>query len=412
MNHWIQRIGSFLTIVHVQHFSNFVPNVIHEKLIMRVYLDNAATTPIAKEVVDVMCECLKNDFGNPSSTHFYGRQSKALLETSRRTIAKHLNCSPSEIIFTSGGTEADNMAFITAVESLGVKHLITSEIEHHAVGHTAEFLAKNPTIKLSYVRVDSKGNVDLKHLEELLQLHGNTFVSLMHANNEIGTLLPLQRVSDLCQQYNAYFHSDTVQTMGHYPFDLQELKIDFITCAAHKFHGPKGIGFLYVNKSIRPENLIHGGSQERGLRGGTENLYGIVGLAKAMDLAYQNLKEHQNHVQSLKNYMIDSFKKNIEGVEFHGEIDPEKSLYTVLNVCFPRTEKAGMLLFTLDLKGIACSGGSACTSGANKGSHVLEGIKADTSRPNVRFSFSRYTKKEEIDFAIEQVNHIFEKNLV
>jgi cysteine desulfurase len=378
----------------------------------RVYLDNAATTPIAPEVVDVMIPCLRNEFGNPSSTHFYGRQAKALLETSRRTVAKHLNCSPAEIIFTSGGTEADNMAFHTSVEALGVTHLITSVIEHHAVGHTAEYFAKNPSVKLSYVAIDAKGNVDYSDLERLLQTGEKTLVSLMHANNEIGTLLDIQRVSDLCKKYNTYFHSDTVQTMGHYAFDLQKTPIDFITCAAHKFHGPKGIGFLYVNKHIKVENLIHGGSQERGLRGGTENIYGIVGLAKAMDLAYEDVTGHQEHVQGLKSYMIEELQKRIADVRFHGEILPEKSLYTVLNVCFPPTEKSGMLLFTLDLKGVACSGGSACTSGANKGSHVLEGIGADPTRPNVRFSFSRYTSKAEIDFALEQLVHIFEKNLV
>jgi cysteine desulfurase len=230
----------------------------------------------------------------------------------------------------------------------------------------------------------------------------------MHANNEIATLLPLKQVSELCKRYGAYFHSDTVQTMGHYDFDLKELGIDFITCAAHKFHGPKGIGFLYINKSIKCEVLIHGGSQERGLRGGTENVYGIVGLAKAMELAYEDVKGHQEHVQALKSYMIDELNKLFSDVYFHGETNPTKSLYTVLNVSFPRTDKSGILLFTLDLKGVAVSGGSACTSGATKGSHVLEGINADTSRPNVRFSFSRYTTKEEIDFALTQIKSVFE----
>lgn len=377
----------------------------------RVYLDNAATTPLAPEVVETMIPLLQHEFGNPSSTHFFGRQAKAVIETSRRTVAKHLNCSPSEIVFTSGGTEADNMALHTAVFSMGVTHLITSALEHHAVGHTAEFIAQNPSIKLSLVRVDKQGHVDLAHLEALLQTEGKALVSLMHANNEIGTLLPLERVAALCQKYDAYFHSDTVQTMGHYPFDLQALSIDFITCAAHKFHGPKGVGFLYINKRLKTEALIHGGAQERGLRGGTENLYGIVGLAKAMDLAYEDVAGHQEHVQGLKSYMIEQLTQHFDDIAFHGDISREGSLYTVLNVCFPRTEKAGMLLFTLDLKGVACSGGSACSSGATKGSHVLEGIGADTSRPNVRFSFSRYTTQAEIDFAIEQVVAVFEKTL-
>ena len=379
---------------------------------MRVYLDNAATTPIAPEVVDAMIPVLRDGFGNPSSTHFYGRQSKALIETSRRSVAKHLNCQPSEIIFTSGGTEADNMALHSCVHLLGVTRIITSRLEHHAVGHTAEALEKSENIQVDYVNVDNKGHIDLSHLEDLLKQDHKTLVSLMHANNEIATLLPLKTVSELCRRYQAYFHSDTVQTMGHYPFDLQELDVDFITCAAHKFHGPKGVGFLYINKKIKAEALIHGGAQERGLRGGTENVYGIVGLAKAMDLAYEDVKGHQQHVQELKSYMIDKLKSMFDDIAFHGETDPARSLYTVLNVCFPKTDKAGMLLFTLDLKGVAVSGGSACSSGATKGSHVLEGINADMTRPNVRFSFSRYTTKTEIDFALEQVKGVFEKTLV
>lgn len=378
---------------------------------MRVYLDNAATTPIAPEVVEVMLPIFKENFGNPSSTHFFGRNAKALIETSRRTIAKFLNCQSSEIIFMSGGTEADNMALHASVFELGVKRIITTNIEHHAVGHTVESLAHHGHAEMKLVNIDKKGNVDLNHLEEILQDGIPTLVSLMHANNEIATLLPLKKVSEICRKYGAYFHSDTVQTMGHYSFDLQDLDIDFITCAAHKFHGPKGIGFLYVNKKTKVASFIHGGSQERGLRGGTENIYGIVGLAKAVELAYEDVSGHQNHVQSLKTYMIEKLKEFFPDVEFHGEINPEKSLYTVLNVCLPKTDKAGMLLFTLDLKGVAVSGGSACTSGATKGSHVLEGINADTTRPNVRFSFSRYTTKEEIDFALEQLNLIYLKNL-
>ena len=378
---------------------------------MRVYLDNAATTPIAPEVVDVMVEVMRNDFGNPSSTHFYGRQVKALIETSRRKVSRYLNCASSEIIFTSGGTEADNMALFSAVNDLGVKRIISSSIEHHAVGHSVDALIKHNSIVFETVKLDNKGHVDLTHLEALLQENIPTLVSLMHANNEIATLLPLTEVSNLCRKYNAFFHSDTVQTMGHYAFDLADLDLDFITCAAHKFHGPKGVGFLYINKKNKIESLIHGGAQERGLRGGTENVYGIVGLAKAMDLAYEDLKGHQDHVQSLKTFMINELKTLFPSITFHGETEPSKSLYTVLNVCFPKTEKGGMLLFTLDLKGVAVSGGSACSSGANKGSHVLEGIGADMTRPNARFSFSRYTTKEEIDFALQQVKSSFEQTL-
>jgi len=378
---------------------------------MKVYLDNAATTPLAPEVFEAMAPVLKSNFGNPSSSHFFGRNAKALIENSRRNIAAHLNCKPGEIIFTSGGTEADNMALISSVTELGVKRIITSRIEHHAVVHTAEYMYKEFDVDVDYVRLCRKGNVDLKHLEELLQDSRKTLVSLMHANNEIGTLLPLKEVSEMCRKHGALFHSDTVQTMGHYAFDLTELDIDFITCAAHKFHGPKGIGFLYANSKTSVVPLIHGGAQERGLRGGTENIYGIVGLSKAMDLAYSDIMEHQKYVEGMKNHMIQELEKRFDTIDFHGEITKEKSLYTVLNVCFPSTDKASMLLFTLDLKGIAASGGSACSSGSNKGSHVLDGIEADMTRPNVRFSFSRYTTMEEIDYAVEQVSEIFEHNL-
>lgn len=380
---------------------------------MRVYLDNAATTPMANEVIEAMIPVLKEHFGNPSSTHYYGRQTKALLETARRDIAKQLVCSPAEIIFTSGGTEADNMVFHIALNTLQVKHIITSSIEHHAVGHTAEFIAKMNDVKLSYVKLDSKGNVDLADLERLLEENRvPTLVSLMHANNEIATLLPLQQVAALTKKYGAYFHSDTVQTMGHYAFNLEELGIDFITCAAHKFHGPKGIGFLYVNKRIASIPLIQGGAQERGLRAGTEYLAGIVGLAKAIELAYTDLEEHQNHVYALKSHMIERLNSAIDGMAYLGETSYEKGLYTVLNCSFPANNKAGMLLFTLDLKGVACSGGSACSSGAVQTSHVLQGIQSDATRPNVRFSFSRFTTIEEIDFAVEQIVSCYEKVLV
>ena len=378
---------------------------------MKVYLDNAATTPLAPEVFEAMAPVLKSNFGNPSSSHFFGRNAKAFIENARRNIAGHLNCKPGEILFTSGGTEADNMALLSSVTELGVKRIITSRIEHHAVIHTAEHLDKEFNVAVDYVRLCRKGNVDLEHLEDLLQDSRKTIVSLMHANNEIGTLLPLKEVSLMCRKHGALFHSDTVQTMGHYTFDLTDLDIDFVTCAAHKFHGPKGIGFLYVNSKTSIAPLIHGGAQERGLRGGTENIYGIVGLSKAMDLAYSDIIEHQKYVEGLKAHMIQELEKRFDTIDYHGEISKEKSLYTVLNVSFPPSDKASMLLFTLDLKGIAASGGSACSSGSNKGSHVLDGIDADMTRPNVRFSFSRYTTIEEIDYAVEQVGKIFEHNL-
>ncbi|MFM7007652.1 MAG: cysteine desulfurase family protein [Flavobacteriales bacterium] len=378
---------------------------------MNVYLDNAATTPVASEVVEAMIPVLYHNFGNPSSTHAFGRQAKALLENARRQIAQTLNCAPSELIFTSGGTEADNMALHAAVTQLGVKRIITTAIEHHAVGHTAEALKFHEQIEVVNLTLDSKGNIDLQELQTYLQDGTPTLVSLMHANNEIATLLPLSEVAKICRQNGAFFHSDTVQTMGHYAFDLAELDIDFITCAAHKFHGPKGIGFLYVNKKTRVNPLIHGGAQERGLRGGTENIAGVVGLAKAIELAYTDLEAHQKHVWGLKSYMMQRLTELFADVRFHGETSYDKALYTVLNVCLPATPKAGLLLFTLDLKGVAVSGGSACTSGATKGSHVLEGIGADMSRPNARFSFSRFTTKEEIDYALQQVQEVYQKNL-
>ena len=380
---------------------------------MKVYLDNAATTPVAPEVFEAMTPILRNDFGNPSSTHLFGRSAKAIIEQSRRGIAKHINCQPSEIVFTSGGTEADNMAMFTSVTELGVKRIVTSRIEHHAVGHTACHIQNKYEVELVYVDIDGAGNVDLDHLSSILaDTSKKTLVTLMHANNELGTLMPIEEVSRICRKHGAYFHSDTVQTMGHYTFNLQELDIDFLTCAAHKFHGPKGIGFLYINKAVYSKAFIHGGAQERGLRGGTENLHGIVGLAKAMDLAYSDLEAHQKHVFGLKQHMMASFQESFPDISFHGETTYENSLYTVLNVCFPETDKAAMLLFTLDLKGIAASGGSACSSGSTKGSHVLEGINANPNRPNVRFSFSRYTTKAEIDYAVGQVAEIFKNKIV
>ncbi|MBD3636854.1 MAG: cysteine desulfurase [Crocinitomicaceae bacterium] len=370
---------------------------------MKVYLDNAATTPMAPEVIERMVDVMKNHYGNPSSIHGFGRDAKAVIEIARREVGKLINAEPKEIVFTSGGTEADNMAITCAVKDLSVTRIISSPIEHHAVVHSIENMNG---VKLEHVRLSQTGVVDLAHLEELLDSDEKTLVTLMHANNEIGTLLDIKAVSKLCKKYNALFHSDTVQTMGHYKIDVKEIDADFITCGAHKFHGPKGVGFLYVNKEINLSPLIQGGSQERGLRGGTENITGIAGLAEALKLANSDIEEHISHVQGLKTYMIAELKKKVPGVEFHGETDPEKSLYTVLNVCFPDFENKSMLLFLLDLDGIACSGGSACTSGSNTGSHVLRGIKADTNRPNARFSFSRYTTKKEVDYALSVIEKV------
>jgi len=375
----------------------------------RVYLDNAATTPLAPEVFEEMAPMIRDSFGNPSSTHAFGRQVKGKMETARRKIAQLLRVTPGEIVFTSGGTEADNMALTCAVRDLGVKHIITSSIEHHAVLHTAEDLADRGLVQLHFVKLEEDGCVDLQDLERLFKQCDQALVSLMHANNEIGNLLQLDKVSALCREHGVLFHSDTVQTMGHYPFDLSELDIDFVTCAAHKFHGPKGVGFLYVNRKLRLGPMIHGGSQERNLRGGTENVYGIVGLAKAMELAFEHLDEHRSHIEALKARMIERLTAALPGVEFNGTCkQSEKSLYTVLSVSLPPTDKAAMLLFSLDLRGVAASSGSACSSGSNVGSHVLQGIQADTNRPFVRFSFSRYTTEQEIDYAVESLREIYE----
>lgn len=373
---------------------------------MKVYLDNAATTALDKEVLDEMLPFMVDHFGNPSSIHSFGRKTRAAIEGARKKVSKILNVSPSEIFFTSGGTEADNMAIRCSISDLGIKHAITSKIEHHAVLHILEALEHEGKIKLSFVNLTPIGHVDLKHLEELLKTNERTFVSLMHANNEIGNLLPIKEVGEICEKYNAVFHSDTVQTMGHYEMDLQKLKVHFVTCGAHKFHGPKGVGFLYVNGAIKINPLIYGGSQERNMRGGTENLYGIIGLAKALEVATRDMDAHQKHITGIKNYMIEQLKAGIPGVEFNGSCN-ENCLYTVLNVRFPHTENAEMLLFNLDIAGIAASGGSACTSGSDQGSHVLKGIGADVTRPAVRFSFSKYTTKEEVDYTVTKLKELF-----
>ena len=373
---------------------------------MRVYLDNAATTPLDPEVMKEMCKVMENTYGNPSSIHAQGREARTLIEKSRKNVANLLGTSPSEIFFTSSGTEADNMAIRCGIIDHGIKHAITSRIEHHAVIHTFEALEKAGTIKLSFVNVDAKGNIDYDHLETLLKDNERSFVSIMHANNEIGTLSDMERIGDLCEAYNAIYHCDTVQTMGHYKHNLSKLKAHFVVCSAHKIHGPKGVGFLHINHRIKIKPFIYGGAQERNVRGGTENIYGIVGLAKALEMAYAEMEYHQQHIQGLKTYMIAQLKESVPGVEFNGETSPETSLYTVLNVSFPEMEMADMLLFNLDIAGISASGGSACSSGSDIGSHVLTAIGASPVRPSVRFSFSKNTTKEEIDYTVAKVREL------
>ena len=374
---------------------------------MNVYLDNAATTPVLPEVAQTMLPYLTEFFGNPSSSHAFGRKTKSALEQSRRTIAKLLNCTPAEIFFTSGGTEADNLAMHAAIHDLGCKHIITSSIEHSAVIKTAEIISKQHGLKLSLVQLDKNGDVDLNNLEELLSTNEKSFVTLMHGNNEIANLLPLQTVSGLCEKYGAILHSDTVQTMGHYEFDLQYLPIHFLNASAHKFHGPKGVGFIYVNKKIKINPEITGGGQERGVRGGTENISGIIGMAKALELSYTDLSEHEAHISGLKQYMAAELESSIPGIVFNGNSRNVNSLYTVLSTTMPPTSNSDMLLFLLDLEGVACSGGSACSSGASKGSHVLDSIGALKPRcASIRFSFSRLNTKEEIDFALEKIKSV------
>ena len=374
---------------------------------MRVYLDNAATTPLDLEVFEAMKPYLVNHFGNPSSIHHHGREAKAAVEKSRRSIAEYLNAASSEIFFTSGGTEADNTALRSSIETMKIKHVITSRIEHHAVLHTLEMLAKSGITSLHFVNLDEFGHIDLAHLEELVKEHPESLVSLMHANNEIGNLNDIEKIGELCLEHNAIFHSDTVQAVGHYKHDLQEIKLHCMVGAAHKFHGPKGTGFLYLNSKHHISPFIQGGSQERNMRGGTEYVAGLVGLAKAFQLAYQDMEQHRSYIESLKARMIQKLKERISEVRFNGEsANLERSLYTVLNVSLPPSDENEMLLFSLDINGVSASGGSACASGSNVGSHVISALNVDPRRGAVRFSFSKFNKPEEIDFAVEKLSEV------
>jgi cysteine desulfurase len=376
---------------------------------MRVYLDNAATTPLDKEVFDAMAPYMLEHYGNPSSIHSHGREVRAAIEKARRTVATLLNTSPAEIFFTSGGTEADNTAIISTCRSLGIKHAITSELEHHAVLHTMELLEKEG-VQVSFLRHDERGNLDLAHLEELLANQPQTLVSIMHANNEIGNLNNVEEIGRICKAHNAIFHSDTVQAMCHYKHDLQTLGANFIVGSAHKFHGPKGVGFLYCDAGVKIKPYIQGGAQERNMRGGTENVYGIIGLAKAMEIAYRDMEEHARHIQGLKDRMISKLKAQMEDVSFNGMSEyGDKSLYTVLNVSLPASDINEMLLFSLDINKISVSGGSACSSGANTGSHVLRALGCDPARGSVRFSFSKYNTPQEVDYAAETLAKLYKK---
>lgn len=373
-----------------------------------IYLDNAATTKIDAEVLDLMHNSMQENFGNPSSTHQFGRKAKSAVETARKNIAKHFNVSAPEIVFTAGGTEADNLILNNAVLNLGVQRIVTSKIEHHAVLHTCEFLKKTHNIRLDFVNVDFFGNIDLIQLEELLSdSDDKILVSLMHINNEIGNILPVDEICVICKKHEAFFHSDTVQVIGHYNLDLKKSPIDFIVASAHKFHGPKGVGFAYFKKGFGILPMFHGGDQERGARSSTENVHGILGMEKALSTAISNVEKHRNYIENLKVYFITALK-NISGeIQFNGQSSNlSKSSYTILSVRLPVSND--MFLFSLDMVGIAVSGGSACQSGSNKGSHVLAEILKNTEadKTSVRFSFSKLTTKEEIDITIKKIKEL------
>ena len=375
---------------------------------MTAYFDNAATTPLDPEVLDAMMPFLTQHFGNPSSLHGPGRQVRAAIENARKMVAHLLNAAPAEISFTSGGTEADNYAAFGSVRTLGLQHVITSPLEHHAVLHPLQALAKTGEVSLSYVRHNKQGRLDLAHLEELLATHPRTFVSLMHGNNEIGNLSDIVTIGEICARHDAIFHTDTVQTMGHYRHDVQKLKNHFLVGSAHKFHGPKGVGFLYTRSGLQVNPLIHGGSQERNVRSGTENVYGIVGLAKALEIAYRDMAAHQQHIQGLKDRFIRKLTAEIDEVQFNGlSAEADQSLYTVLSVSLPPSAISEMLLFNLDINKVSASGGSACTSGAQAGSHVLEALGCDPERATVRFSMSKLNTEAEVDYAVAQLAKLY-----
>jgi cysteine desulfurase len=374
-----------------------------------VYLDNAATTQMDDRVIEAMLPFMRGHFGNPSSVHSHGREVRTAIEKARKKVAELLQASPSEIFFTSGGTEADNTALVCGIESHGLKHAITSPLEHHAVLHTLEMLAKKGQVQLSLLGVNEQGEIDLAQLEELLKKNPKTLVSLMQGNNEIGNLNDLERIGQLTQTHGAFFHSDTVQTMGHYAHDLSKLPVDALVAGAHKFHGPKGVGFLYVRKDKKIHPFIHGGAQERNMRGGTENVIGIIGLATALEISLEELAAHRSQIEKIKGYFVQRLRQEIPGISFNGHsADLQKSLYTVLSVSLPPSESnRGMLLFHLDLEGISASGGSACSAGASVGSHVMRALQHPEDRDVVRFSFSRFTTMEDIDYTLEKLKALY-----
>ena len=374
---------------------------------MNVYFDNAATTPMDKTVLEKMLPYLENGFGNPSSIHKKGREIKSVIEKCRSKIASLLSCEPGEIFFTSGGTEADNMFILNTAIEKKLDTIITSKLEHHAVLHCCEYLERSYKKNIKFVDSDDKGVIDLDHLESLMKSSPNSLVTIMHGNNEIGNLNDIKKISRICEQYETIFHSDTVQTVGHYNLNLNDLNIHGIVGSAHKFHGPKGVGFLYLNNKHKISPFIHGGAQERNMRGGTENVYGIVGLTEALELSITNMADHAKKVSNLKKYMIEKLTHAVDGIKFNGQSsDLNNSLYTVLNVSIPNMNDQQMFLFNLDITNIAASAGSACTSGSEVGSHVLAQIKKNKGHVSVRFSFSKMNSKEEVDYTVDKVCEI------
>tara|TARA_B100000029_G_scaffold54052_1_gene49097 strand:+ start:2798 stop:3931 length:1134 start_codon:yes stop_codon:yes gene_type:complete len=374
---------------------------------MNVYFDNAATTPLDKGVLSKMLPYMEEGFGNPSSIHKKGREIKAAIEKSRSKIADLLSCEPGEIFFTSGGTEADNMFMINTVVEKKINTIITTKLEHHAVLHCCEYLKNRYNTQIKFVKTDDLGEVDFDDLDNVLRENQNSLVSLMHGNNEIGNINDIEKISNICAQYGVIFHSDTVQTMGHYKLNLNEINVHGVVGSAHKFHGPKGIGFLYLNNNHKISPFIHGGSQERNMRGGTENVYGIIGLSEAMSVAVSDMNNHSKKILSIKKHMIEKLKEKVDGVKFNGLSNIlDKSLYTILNVSIPNIEDQQMFLFNLDINNIAASAGSACTSGSNTGSHVLKEIKTFDKHAAIRFSFSKYNTIDEVNYVVDKIVEI------
>ncbi len=378
---------------------------------MNVYLDNASTTQIDPDVLEFMKPYLYEFKGNPSSIHSYGRQAKVIIEESRRKISTLLNTKPQEIFFTSGGTESNNWILKQAIDSLSITEIITTQIEHKSILSTLTYLKKRYKINISYLEVDRKGNINLNQLKDFLSSKSNVLVSIMHANNEIGNINDIHRIGKICREFSAIFHSDTAQTMGHYKFNLNNNIIDSCIGTAHKFHGPRGIGFLYLKENIKISPLIHGGNQELGMRCGTENVAGIVGLGKALELAYTNFEKDKLYILKLKNRIIEKLKIKIPNIRFNGySDDPEKSLYTILNISLPTNKPLEMILFKLDINGIAVSSGSACTSGSLTTSYVINTLGENINRANIRISFSKYNTLKDIDYIVDNLSSIINDN--